>query len=72
MQSFRSVYRMTARQMDLILLIIDGYSNAEISQKLKIARRTIETHIFNIYSKLRSNNRVELMRISHKFNLSEK
>lgn len=72
MQSFRSVYRMTARQMDLILLIIDGYSNAEISQKLKIARRTVETHIFNIYSKLRINNRVELMKISHKFNLPEK
>jgi DNA-binding CsgD family transcriptional regulator len=66
-QTFRNVYRLTSRQMELILLVIDGYSNMEIAERLNISRRTVETHIFNIYSKLRISNRIELMKITQKF-----
>jgi len=67
---FRKLYKISTRQMEIILLSIEGISNIEISEKLKITRRTVETHLFSIYSKLGIKNKVELMKLTNKFNLT--
>ena len=44
--------RLTQRETDILLLLIDGMSNREIGKKLKISARTVESHRANIYRKL--------------------
>ncbi len=42
----------SAREMEIIRLIAEGWSNSEIAQKLYISVRTVKYHTTNIYSKL--------------------
>jgi DNA-binding CsgD family transcriptional regulator len=69
-QDFRRVYNITDRQFGIIDMVIRGTTNMEISEKLGLGRRTVETHINNIYIKLHVRNRMELMKIARKFNLA--
>jgi DNA-binding CsgD family transcriptional regulator len=66
---FRHRYGLTVRQYQIIELMIDGLTNQEMSDKLGVSKRTIETHIQSIYNKLSVNNRIELFRIAAEFNL---
>jgi DNA-binding CsgD family transcriptional regulator len=69
-KSFRERYRISERQMEIINLILAGLSNTEISAKLGIAKKTTETHIFNIYSKLGIDNKIELYNFAAGFHLT--
>ncbi len=51
------------REVEIATLIKQGYSNKEISKKLKIAITTVERHIHNIYTKQDIKNRVELINL---------
>ena len=48
---------MTRREIDILRLMGDGYSNPEISQQLNISTSTTRWHVKNIYNKLSVNNR---------------
>jgi DNA-binding CsgD family transcriptional regulator len=41
----------TSREMDVYLLVGQGYSNAEIAQKLFISPKTVETHVASLAAK---------------------
>ena len=45
-------YLLSKREIQILELISQGYSNLEINQELKIKDATVHTHIANIYSKL--------------------
>ncbi len=47
------------REGEVLALLADGRSNAEISQLENIAPGTVEKHIENIYPKLGVNNRCD-------------
>ena len=51
---------LTTREIDLIKLVANGYSNKEIAGKCFISEGTVKVHLHNIYDKLGIKNRVEL------------
>lgn len=40
--------KLTERQVDVLKLIGEGYSNTEISNELCLSPRTVETHVYKI------------------------
>jgi len=51
----------TARELEIMLLIIQGYSNSRISSALTISDSTTKRHIYNLFKKLDINSRFELV-----------
>ena len=43
---------LTKRELEVLQLLADGHSNAEIAQTLYITMNTVKTHVRNILSKL--------------------
>lgn len=48
---------LTAREVDVLSLVADGFSNAEIGVKLFIAEDTVKSHIRRILEKMKARNR---------------
>lgn len=53
---------LTAREIEVLRLIAQGYTNAEIAERLVISVKTVETHKAHIMEKLGRRSRVELVR----------
>jgi DNA-binding NarL/FixJ family response regulator len=45
-------YPLSERELEVLELIVQGYSNALIAQQLYITVGTVKTHVCNILSKL--------------------
>ena len=58
---FLSKYRITERERELILKVMQGKSNADIARELFIALPTVKTHLHNIYQKLGVDSRYDLL-----------
>jgi two-component system, NarL family, response regulator NreC len=52
---------LTEREREVLYLAAEGFSNAEIAEKLSISQRTAETHRFNLMHKLGLKNNAELI-----------
>lgn len=55
---------LSKRETEILRLIAEGFTNQEISDKLFISRRTIETHRQNIISKTKMKNTASLIRFA--------
>lgn len=53
----------TARELDVIRQLATGKTNREIAGTLRMAERTVETHITSIFAKIGIKNRTELMSV---------
>jgi DNA-binding NarL/FixJ family response regulator len=51
--------KLTARQADVLRLLADGLSNAEIAQRLFISIKTVDHHVSAILAKLEAGSRAE-------------
>jgi DNA-binding NarL/FixJ family response regulator len=51
---------LTAREDDILPLIVDGLSNQEIADRLHLGVTTVKTHVANLMDKLGAQNRVQL------------
>jgi DNA-binding CsgD family transcriptional regulator/putative methionine-R-sulfoxide reductase with GAF domain len=58
-QEKRKLQSLTARQREVLNEIVEGRSNKEIGEKLRITERTVETHLTNIFAKLGVRSRFE-------------
>jgi DNA-binding CsgD family transcriptional regulator len=56
-------HNITERELEVLQLILNGYSNHEISKKLFISSNTARNHIYSIFKKLDVKNRLELSKI---------
>ena len=55
---------LTPREQEVCCLLASGHTNAEISEKLAISERTVETHRAHIMSKLDLDSRADLVRFA--------
>lgn len=58
----RKLDELTPREREVAVLIARAKSNDEIAEELVISKRTVETHVSNIRSKLRFTKRTEIVR----------
>jgi DNA-binding NarL/FixJ family response regulator len=52
-------YPLTERELDVLQLIVNGNSNAEIAEQLFITVGTVKTHVRNILNKLSAEDRTQ-------------
>ncbi|WP_053365819.1 EAL domain-containing protein [Bacillus sp. FJAT-27245] len=57
----RDLYMISAREMDVFELLVEGLSNKEISERLFISEHTVKNHITRIFQKLTVNDRLQAM-----------
>lgn len=50
---------LTEREVEVMQLIIKGYNNPKISEKLCISEHTTKAHTSSIYAKLKASNRIQ-------------
>jgi NarL family two-component system response regulator LiaR len=52
-------FALTSRELEVLVLIVEGLNNREIADRLVISRATASVHVSNILAKLGVSNRVE-------------
>lgn len=67
--SSEKLKHLTKREIEIIRLIVQEQSSAEIAEKLFISLGTVETHRHNIFKKLNVKNSIGLVKFALKYNL---
>jgi non-specific serine/threonine protein kinase len=62
-------FGLTVRELEVLRLLATGRSNSEIADALFISRRTVTTHITNLFNKLGVANRTEAVDLAHRRDL---
>ncbi|MGW3955746.1 response regulator [Streptomyces sp. NPDC004752] len=62
---------LTKREQEVLVLIANGLSNAEIAQRLVISLPTVKTHVSSLLSKLNARDRAQLVIIAYESGLAE-
>jgi len=52
---------LTPREMQIVALIVAGYTNKDLAKELRISQNTTKHHLTNIFNKLGVSNRLELV-----------
>ena len=54
--------RLTRRELELLKLVAEGHSNAQVARMLWVTEQTVKFHLSNVYRKLGVANRTEASR----------
>ena len=61
-----NIYGLTDRELETLQLIVDGYQNQEIADKLVVSLSTAKAHVHNILQKLYCKSRAQATRLAIK------
>ena len=64
-------FGLTQREMEIVNLVVAGYSNPDIAQRFSISLQTVKHHITNIFDKTGVSNRLELALFAVNHRLTE-
>lgn len=53
--------KISAREKEIVALVVNGHRNREIAEKLCISEQTVKTHLYRIFKKLSLQNRSQLI-----------
>jgi len=56
--------RLTRRQVQILEMLAGGASDAEVTRALGIAERTLRWHLANVYERLGSRSRVQMVAVA--------
>jgi DNA-binding NarL/FixJ family response regulator len=59
----------TPREREVLELVAQGFSNAEIAEALTLERTTVKTHVQRILNKLGARNRIEVVIVAYEWGL---
>ena len=59
----------SAREVEVLKLLVDGYNYKDIGDKLFISYNTVKKHVANIYEKLHVTSKAQAIKVSHYFGL---
>jgi len=51
---------LTKRELEVLALLLDGWRNQDIAERLGLSPNTVKNHVYNLYQKTGAANRVEL------------
>lgn len=60
----RTDYKLTNREMEVLVLLVEGLSNREIAERLFVSRSTAKAHVSHILEKLEVSNRAEAITLA--------
>ena len=53
--------RLTKREVEILSLVIEGYSSKQVADLLFISKRTVDFHLDNVYGKLEVRNKMQAL-----------
>ncbi len=62
-------YDITEREKEILALMVEGLSNADIASRLIVSQSTVKFHVSNLLSKLNATSRTEAVALAIKHNL---
>lgn len=60
-------YLLSRKERQILRLVIEGYSNQEIAERVFFATQTVKNYLSTIYEKLDVHSRLEAIKASHKY-----
>jgi two-component system, NarL family, response regulator LiaR len=62
--------KLSSREYEVLQLLTQGHTNAEIAEKLYLSLSTIKTHVSNLFTKMEVKNRTQAIEKANRLNIT--